>query len=429
MKNIYHYFQRLAAKYYLKLFTKVEIIGVTGSVGKTTTKEMIALILSEKFKVLVTIANIDPIYNIPLTIFKLKPGVQKLIVELSVDHFGDMDKYFAMVKPIIGVFTPIDYTHTEFLKDLDGVISEKGKLAEVLPKDGWLVLNKDDINHQKIMTRTKAKIYYYGEDTNPIILRIAKNLLEKTLKPFLGQENKENDSTPDLLATKIKSDSLNGVSFELIDQKTKESEIINLKLLGRQNVTCALAAASVGRIYNLSLKQIKTGLEKVKPIEARMNLIKLSNGSYLINDAYNASPLAVKSALETVNQLKITGQRIAVLGEMKELGDYSQKGHEEVAKAVAANNFQTLIVFGELTKYMVEIVKKLKPEITVYQPKTMKEILEQLKKITKEGDIILLKGSKFTHMERIVLGLQGRKISCNQLTCKKYINCRECSSL
>lgn len=399
-KNIYHFFQRLLAKYYLKLFPDIEVIGVTGSVGKTTTKEMIASVLSEKYRVLATKANIDPIYNIPLTIFKLRPGIEKLIVELSVDHFGDMDKYFFMVKPKIGVFTPIYLTHTEFLKNIDGVIKEKGRLAEVLPKNGWLILNRDDRNSNQIAKKAKAKILYYG----------------------LNQES-------DIYADKIKVDTLSGASFTLVDKKTKDKIFIKLNLLGVQNIYSALAAAAVGFINNLTLSQIKTGLEKIKPLPFRMNLLKLPNGSYLIDDSYNSNPLATKTAIEAVERLKTSGKKIAVLGEMKELGDLALNGHREVGKTLADHNFNVLITIGELTKYISDEASKFNHDLKIYQAQNVEQIIKILEKILKKGDIVLLKGSRFTHMERISLGLLGRKISCHKITCQLYNNCEKCKEI
>lgn len=422
IKDTYHYLQRFLAKYYLKFYPGVEVIGVTGSVGKTTTKEMIAAVLSEKYQVLATKANIDPIYNIPLTIFKLRPGIEKFIVELSVDHFGDMDKYFWMVAPKVGVFTPIYFTHTEFLKNLDGVISEKGRLAEVLPKDGWLILNRDDDNSNQIAKKTKAKILYYG------------------LTPDC-----------DFYAKDLKLNSLEEINFKIVDMrlvkevkidpKSRDDEFrgqeiaeiaeieIRLKMLGIQNIYSALAAAAIGRISGLSLLEIKTGLEKMRPLPFRMNLTKLSNGSFLINDSYSSNPLATKTAIQATGQLKITGRRIAVLGEMKELGDYGESGHREVGRSLVENDFKILIVFGELTKYISEEIKKNGIKIEIFQAKTIEEIIKILSRIVKGGDIILLKGSRFTHMERIALGLFGRKISCHKITCQFYNNCEKCKEI
>lgn len=399
IRRFYHYCQRLLAKYYFKLYPKIEVIGITGSVGKTTTKEMMVTILREKFKVLATKGNIDPIYNIPLTIFRLKPGIQKMVVELSVDHFGDMDKYFWMIKPKVGVFTPIYWTHTEFLGNISGVIKEKGKLAEILSKDGVLILNKEDKNSEAIAKKTKTKIIYYGLSRNC-----------------------------DLYAEDLKLDSLEGVEFTMVDKLTKEKTAVKLTLLGKQNVFCALAAASVGKIYGLTLDQIKKGLEKIKPLPQRMNLISLGNHNFLIDDSYNSSPLAVKMALETLKTLKIKGKRIAVLGEMKELGDYSIIGHKEIGKSLVDNNFEVLISFGELTKYTAKEAKKLSQKINVYQAQTIEEIVKILKKILDKNDIVLLKGSRFSHMERIYLGLLGNN-HCEVVTCKEYKNCKECEKI
>jgi len=400
VKNIYHYLQRLLAKFYFKFYFRVEVIGITGSVGKTTIKEMTAAVLSENFKTIATFANIDPIYNIPLTIFKLRPGVEKLVVELSIDRPGDMDKYFRMVMPLVGVFCPIYWTHTEFLGDLAGVIKEKGKLACVLPKKGFLVLNRDDKNEVEIAKKTKAKILYYGLDKRA-----------------------------DIYAQNIKDDSLAGVSFEVWEKKTGKLGEIKLKLLGYQNVYSSLAAVMVGRINNMSFDKIKRGLEKVEPLSARMNVVELANGANLIDDSYNSSPLAAKASLKAVARLNLKGKKIAVLGEMKELGDYADMGHREVGGAVVDYKFDVLVVLGRLTGYLADEARKSKRKIDIYEVKSISEIAKILKKILVKGDVVLVKGSRFAHMERIALRLMGKKINCDEMTCKKYISCGDCGEL
>jgi len=397
IKEIYHKLQQETARIYIKLF-KVEVIGVVGSVGKTTAKEMIRKVLERRYKVMATHKNIDPIYNIPLTIFKLRPGTEKLIIELSVDHFGDMDKYFRMVKPRIGVYTAISYTHTEFLESLDGVIKEKGKLAEELPQDGVLVINGDDENNKKIAKETRAKIYSYG----------------------FGKDN-------DFLAEDIKEDDLRGVSFTAWDKKRNEKIKIQSKLLGRQNVYSFLAAFGLARIYGIEMEEIKIGLELVDPVERRMNLKRLSNGAYLIDDSYNSSPIAVKAAVETVRKFKTKGKKIAVFGEMKELGKYGQKEHEKVAEVLKKNGFRMLIVFGELTKYTARRAKELGVE--TYEVDKMGKIIEILEDKVVKDDVILLKGSRHAHMERITYGLDGQSIDCDLVTCKKYIDCLDCEDI
>lgn len=397
VKEIYHYLQRFFAKCYFKLYSNVEVIGIAGSVGKTTTKEMIAAVLKQEYNTLASFANIDPIYNIPLTVFKLRPKVEKMVIELSVDRFGDMDRYFRMIKPKVGVFTPIYWTHTEFLKNLEGVIKEKGKLAEILPKKGVLILNKDDKNSLEIAKKTKAKILYYG--------------FEKEA---------------DIYAENIRDTSLDGVSFTVSERDKKLGEI-KLNLLGRQNVCCALAAILTGKVFKVDFKKIKKGLEKVKPQPARMNVIKLPNGGYLIDDSYNSSPLAVKAALESVARLNLKGKKIAVLGEMKELGDYSKEGHKQIGRYLGQSKFDVLIVFGKMTKFTAREAEKRRIEI--YEAGLMTEIIEILKKIVKKDDVVLLKGSRFAHMERITLGLLGEKIECNKMTCKEYIKCQDCKDL
>lgn len=376
-KKPFHIAKQNLASFWLKFFLKVEIIGITGSVGKTTTKEAIACVLGENFRVLKTEANIDPIFNIPKTILKLRPGVEKLVLEMGVEYPGEMDFYLTMARPRIGVITQIAWTHTEFLGDIQGVAKEKGKLLESLPPEGWAVLNWDDLPTRKLAAKTKAKIFYYGTD--------AKNC--------------------HLVASGLQMRG-NGLIFALCQPENLTSKVlINFKLIGRHNVYPALAAAAVGIISGMELTKIKNGLEKLEPCPGRLNVLPGPQGSVIIDDSYNASPAGVLAALETLKEYP--GKRkIAVLGQMCELGDYTRLGHQLVGKKVAQLGIDHLFTLGDRTRYIAEAAQKTGlPKENIFQVKDFSEASWQLKKIITTGDVVLVKGSRATHLEKIVCEL------------------------
>jgi UDP-N-acetylmuramoyl-tripeptide--D-alanyl-D-alanine ligase len=187
-----------------------------------------------------------------------------------------------------------------------------------------------------------------------------------------------------------------------------------------------LAAASVGLLCGIKLEGIKRELEKLEPQPSRLNIVFGSSGSTIIDDSYNASPVGAVAAIETLKEYP--GRRkIAVLGEMKELGSHSEMGHRQVGKTLVVAKIDYLVSFGELTKFVVdEAIKQGMKKDHIFQVKTMKEVIKVLKKIIRPGDVILLKGSRFSHMERVILGIEGKEINCDLVTCREYKPCSLC---
>jgi len=291
-----------------------EIIGITGSAGKTTTKELVKSVLSQDFSTVWSKGNIDPIYNIPETVLHTPLGTEKLVMEMGIEFPGEMDFYLWLAQPKTGIVTTIYWTHTQLLGNVENVAKEKGRLVESLPKDGYAILNHDDPNVRELANRTKAKIVWYGTDDD-------KNLDIKGENIQISDDFKTN-----------------------FDLKIGDEEIgVSLSILGQQFVNLALAAAAVGHINGISLKDIKKGLEKVKPMEYRMNPRRLENGTIVIDDSFNANPLAVKESIRLVSKLGKGRRKILVLGEMKELGKFEEKGHREVGTVAAESEMDTLL--------------------------------------------------------------------------------------
>lgn len=396
-KQPFHKTRRLIAKFWLKFFPQLTIIGITGSYGKTNTTRAIAYVLSERFKTLQTKLNLDTVYNLPITLLKVRPWHQKLVLELGVDHVGEMASYLTLAKPLIGVLTGITPVHSEpeLLGSLQGIIKEKGGLLEALPKKGLALLNYDDPHVRKMAKKTRAKVYWYGLS-----------------------------SKSDFWADEIKV-GLKGTSFRLHYQKEKVG--IKTGLVGRHFVQNCLAAAAVGRLQGLSWDEIKRGLAKLKPLKGRVSIERGPLGSVLINDALRANPASTIAGLQVLVDLPTKGKRIAVLGEMGELGTSAEKSHREIGREVRRLKIDCLVSVGPLQKFVAEEAKK--GNLQVFWVENVHQAAEVLKKILKPGDLFYLKASLLRHMERILLILRGKKVGCRVTSCEHYGQCPTCPYL
>lgn len=329
IKKIFHQSRRFLAKIWLKLHFRITIIGVTGSYGKTNTTRAISGVLSEKFKTLQTDLDLDTIYNLPITILKLRFWHQKLVLEYGVDHKNEMDFHLKLVKPSVGVITGINPTHSEpeLLGSVEGIIKEKNKLLQALPKNGLAILNWDDENVRKMAGKTKAKVLKYGMN--------------------LASRNEY-----DLWAEKIKVD-FEGTSFTLhFNYLSNQRKTLRIKtgLIGRHFVQSCLAAVAVGIYQGLSENQIKRGLAKLKPLPGRLSVKKGPQGSILIDDSLRANPASTLAGLQTLRDLPTRGRRIAVLGEMGELGSLAKLEHQRIGKLAAAMKIDFMVCVGPLQK-------------------------------------------------------------------------------
>lgn len=372
-KTIYHPIKNSLAKNYLKFLVSrgCDVIGITGSAGKTTTKEMIASVLSQKYKTNWTRANIDPVYNIPSTILKTPRGTKKLVLEMGIEYLGEMESYVKLAPPKIGVFTNVYWTHTEFLVDIETVAKEKSQLIAALPKNGYAVLNADDARVVKSATKTKAKILWFSIKTKA-----------------------------DVMAKDISLTKDYQTSFVL--QIGTETIKVTLPLLGKHFVSLALSAAAVGVACGLKISEIKKGLENMRPQPHRMRASQ-SGGRTIIDDTYNANPLATIEALKTLEELGKNKRKIFVLGEMKELGTYKEKGHRQVGEFAKSVGVEYFLSLGNLTQFSLdEFVKSGGKKDKTFLAPDKNVLVKKIKEITKKGDTILIKGSRSMAMEEIL---------------------------
>jgi UDP-N-acetylmuramoyl-tripeptide--D-alanyl-D-alanine ligase len=373
LRNIYrtwivHPLKRRAAKLYvnfLQNYFGLKVIGISGSSGKTTTKEMLASILKKTGNTVFSIANIDPVYNIPTTIFKCRPITKYLILEMGVEYPNEMDFYLWLAKPNVGIITNIYTTHTLFFKNIDGVYKEKSKLVKGIPKTAHAVLNSESFHLRKLEGKLKAKVTWYG-GKSPI----------KSLQAYFTGDFK--------------------TRFML---KMNDSNIpINLPVLGKQFVENALAAAAAAKLLGIGNKEIKRGLESFKNQEHRMNINKLKSGAILIDDSYNNNPEAAKRAIEMLKEVSGKRNSLLVFGDMLELGSDEVLEHKEISKYISDRKIDYVVGVGPLSQKVCTDKK--------YWAKDWREALPIVNKLMRGNMVVLVKGSRSIGLDNLVSAIK-----------------------
>jgi len=400
MKKIFHILQREFARLWLKLFPKLIIIGVTGSYGKTNTVQAIEAVLKTKFKTLTTDINLDTTYNLPITLLKIRPKTQVLILEYGIDHKGEMDKHLALVKPQVVVITGITPVHSDknLLGSLEGIIKEKSKLIEALAGKDWAILNFDNQYVRKMAKKTTASIISYGN------------------KPQF-----------DYWVSDIKVN-LKGTSCLL--HYNEQVKPIKTKLIGQHFTHETMIGLAVGKILGISIKKGIKNVAHLNPLPGRMSIEKGPLKTILLNDSLRANPESTIAGLETLAAIKHPNKKIAVLGEMGELGSYRQKEHYRVGVVFAKLNIDFLITIGPATKLIIKGAKdKGFPKEKIFYAKNVQEAALFLKETLRPNYLWYLKGSRLKHLERILLILKGKRVDCQLTSCHNYCNCQVCPKL
>lgn len=372
-----HPVKRRFAKYYLLFLRKIyglKVIGITGSAGKTTTKEMLYSILKFQGETVCSYANIDPVYNIPTTVLRCKPSAKYLILEMGVEYKNEMDFYAWLARPDVGIITNIYPTHTEFFGDSGGVFREKSKLAKSIPKTGFVVLNGSDKFLRKLNGKLDARVVWFGNDMEVM------SSLEKFTRDFKTE-------------------------FSLIfDQDSKNKVKVKIPILGRQFVENALAAAACAYGLDISIDKIKKGLETFRSQEHRMRVIKHKSGAIIVDDSYNNNPVAAKEAINTLI-LFPKREKVIVFGDMLELGNWEKKYHLEVGKYISRFSIARLICVGKAVGETARVVAKIHGHSAVFVYPNWREALTDVKKYLNKNCVILVKGSRSIGLDNLVLEL------------------------
>jgi len=363
------------SKHYKDKFKTFNIC-VTGSNGKTTTKEIIAHILSQEFPLLKTSGNYNNEIGIPLTLLQLDKSHKLLVAEMGMRGLGEIKILTNFIPPDLAVITNVGEAHIGLLGSKDNIFKAKTELLQSLDKEGVAILNRDD----------------------PYFFKMSEIVKDKKLYTF-GIENKS-----DIMACNVRMESDKGMRFTLEVQNGKSREIY-FPLLGRHNIYNALAAAAVAFALGIELDLIEKGLSSFKPLDLHMQFSNFYNGIKIINDSYNASPLSVKSALETLAEVAQKNRKIAILGDMLELGEKADFYHWEIGKEVAKLSIDTLITVGQGGKIIAQSSKEegmAEERIFSFEKNEKKNLSKKLLSLTKPGDFILLKGSREMKMEDIL---------------------------
>lgn len=353
----------------------IPVIGITGSVGKTSTKEMIAGVLSEKFHVLKTEGNFNNEVGLPLTILRIRDEHEAAVVEMGISDFGEMRRLSKVARPDICVMTNIGQCHLENLGTREGILKAKSEIFDYMNPEGNVFVNGDDDMLIHVNTKHGNKPFHFG------------------LKP-------ENE----IYASDIINRGLFG--SEAVFHIGKEVFPVKVPLPGEHMIYNALAATAVGKSLGLSKEQIQKGIGDVQAVGGRSNVMVLTDYT-LIDDCYNANPVSMRAAIDLLSMG--LGRKVAVLGDMFELGDRECELHREVGAYAAEKGIDVIVCTGLLSKHMYEGVCEAKKEMLsaagkkeVYYFETRDEMLKELPEILKAGDNVLVKASHGMHFEEVV---------------------------
>jgi UDP-N-acetylmuramoyl-tripeptide--D-alanyl-D-alanine ligase len=366
---------KLAAAYRRDFSPPLIVVG--GSNGKTTTKEMLACILRQKFPTLWSEASFNNDIGVPMTLLRLDQTHQAAVLEAGTNHPGELAPLVKMIAPKFGIITNIGREHLEFFGDVAGVAREEGWLAELLPADGKLFINGDNAWSEKIIARAKAKAVRVG----------------------LGGKN-------DWCAKKIRLDK-NGVTFQVEAPLAELSGEYRINLLGRHQVTNALLAIAAAAELGLSRNEIQRGLNENKAAKMRLQFWE-ANGVRVLDDAYNANADSVIAALETLCDLPLQGRRVAILGDMAELGAHSTAAHAEVGRRAAELKIGQLFAVGKNSAITAQAARDA-GLTRVIEFADVEMAVTAVRKFLRTGDVVLLKASRSSRLERIAETLKAEK--------------------
>jgi UDP-N-acetylmuramoyl-tripeptide--D-alanyl-D-alanine ligase len=362
--------QRLARAYRNQL--RLKAIGVTGSSGKTSTKEMIASVLGERFSVIKTIGNYNNHIGLPLTVLAASSADDIGVFEMGMNHAGELAPLCEIARPDAAVLTNVGMAHIGYLDTREAIAAEKAVVAEAVPAEGFVVLNANDDFTDWIAARCKARIVRAG----------------------VGRG--------DVKAVDI-DERVKGATFTL--EHGGRSTQVSLPVHGEHMVSNACLAAAVGLEFGLTLQECAAGLAKTAIPGNRLKIQHLGP-LLVINDAYNANPDSMVAALKTAAQLSVKGRRVAALGRMGELGKESAAAHRRVGRTVAELEFDFLVTVGEEARLIAEAARSAGLKST-QQSDTHQQAIDALLDYLEPGDLLLVKGSLSSAMDRVVHGLEA----------------------
>ena len=366
--------KKIAAFYRENL--SIPIVGITGSVGKTSTKEMIASVLGTRYNVLKTEGNFNNEVGLPLTILRIRDEHKVAVVEMGINHFGEMHRLSEIAKPDICVITNIGQCHLEYLGSREGILKAKSEIFDFMNPEGYVCINGDDD-----MLSTIQEVYGHKPVSYGLTMKNDVYVINVESKGILGSK-----------ATVY----LNDETFD-----------VDIPLPGEHMVMNALAATCVGDLLGLRPEEIAEGIANVKPVGGRSNLIVLKD-KMILDDCYNANPVSMKAAIDLLGLANT--RKVAILGDMFELGEGQETMHSEIGTYAVETGVDVLVCVGELSSNMFQAAtlakEASKKDIQIYHMKDTKEVTEKIETLLEKGDTILVKASHSMGFSEVVKMLQ-----------------------
>jgi UDP-N-acetylmuramoyl-tripeptide--D-alanyl-D-alanine ligase len=355
----------------------VTMIGISGSNGKTTTKEMLAGILEREGPTLKNTGNLNNAIGLPLSLFSLNGNHRFAVMEMGMNHLGEIARLCQIARPSVGLLTNIGPAHLEGLGSLSLIAKAKGELFEALDVNHWAAINYDDPRIRDLARSCRARKITFGLD------------------PKAEVRAEQIGLTPQ------------GGRFRILFQGERAE--VALPIPGEHNISNALGAVAAALALGLSLEKIRPGLEGFRLPEHRLQLKRGLKGVHLIDDSYNANPASLKVALNTFQALREGKRGGLVLGDMLELGDQASEAHREIGRIIGEMDVSYLLTLGPLSQDLLsEALKGGRPPHKAFGAESHEEIINELLNLIREGDVILIKGSHGMDMETVVRALEDR---------------------
>ncbi len=353
----------------------IPVVCITGSNGKTTTKEMTALVMEQKFNTLKTQGNLNNEFGVPLTIFQMNQSHDVAILELGMNHPGEIRRLSEICRPDLGIITNIGPAHLEGLGCIENIMSAKGELIENVKDDGVIILNGDDPLSLRLGNTARRKVSYFGQSIYADIRAI------------------------DI----VKKGNTTVFTLELPNEKIS----VKINAPGQFMILNALAASASGYLSGLDANEIKSGLERFRPVKGRMDVKKSRMGFFIIDDSYNANPGSMEAAIKTLVSLKGQKKGVLVAGDMLELGREAERLHENIGQTAAKLGVNKIFLTGDYAIAMKKGAQQqgMPDQDIIIGDKT--ELLELLVKFLGPKDWVLVKGSRGVGMEEIVKQLEA----------------------
>ena len=369
-----HAYQQLAANYRRSLTLKV--LAITGSNGKTSTKDFAASVLARKFRVTKTEGNFNNHVGLPRTILEAKSKDDVAVWEIGMNHPGEIAALSKIAAPGAAIITNIGVAHIEFMGSREAIAKEKGALAEAVQPHGTVILNTDDSFSEEIAARTRAKVVFAGTTGGTV------------------------------RAIEVRQ-SADGSEFTILEGAHRCRA--QLPVAGLHMVQNALLAVAAGRAFGLSIEECAAGLAAAPLTKARLQ-IKEVGGVHFLDDSYNANPDSMKAALRTLVELDTEGKRMAVLGEMRELGAESERGHREVGETAGTLGIDQLITIGDAAEFIAQGARTAGLN-KVSSAQSTAEAADLLGEIAEPGDLVLIKGSRLARTEEVIEAFANRQLA------------------